>query len=70
MNIFNNIRGRLKKLERFKNQVTPLPKRTLDQDGFVAALVGDKKSKYRDENGGYDLKQILNDTAREDWKSE
>lgn len=37
-----------------------------DADGFLTALVGDCKEKYRTANG-YDALSALNDTALEDW---
>ena len=69
MNIWSNIRGRLKRLEEYRKQIAPPLTIDRDRDGFIKALVGDQKEQYRDDSGGYDAIRALNDTAADDWKN-
>ena len=60
-----NLRKRLERLEQI-NAMMSIALYPDDSDGFISALIGDRKELYRKDNG-YDVMAVLNDTAAEDW---
>lgn len=60
-----NLWKRLKHLERMFTirSATLYPD---DSEGFISALIGDRKEQFRKGNG-YDVMAVLNDTAAVDW---
>lgn len=66
MYIFNQLKRRIKRLESTVKDIS----RSLypgDEDGFMFAIVGEEKEKYR-RGEGYDFIGALTATAADDWK--
>lgn len=66
MYIINRLKRRIKRLESAVKDIS----RSLypgDEDGFMFAIVGEEKEKYR-RGEGYDFIGALTATAADDWK--
>ena len=66
MYILNHLKSRIKRLESTVKDIS----RSLypgNEDGFITAIVGEDKEKYR-HGQGYDFIRALSATAAEDWK--
>lgn len=68
--MMQNLIDRMKRLAEYRRSQSPRERIDKDRDGFIGALVGDQKERYRTENGGYDMNQALIDTAADDWEDQ
>ena len=63
--MLKNILKRIERLERMYT-IRSAALYPDDSDGFISALIGDRKELFR-KGSGYDVMAILNDTAAADW---